>query len=1313
MIKRKNKSIQKKTVKDIEEKRTGGQIALRGFGYQIKYSCYILLNFIDDNNKMIRFEGIEDVDLYKSTLSNNEKVEHIQLKYSTGKVDASFFNSILKNYLEVYLSDNKNINRIFKLVYDAEVSEGNLSKLVNKNLDNRSKIYWEDKIQELKNQYRDWNWDNFNFDDLYSQMEFENLKSDYLIESIDKLIIERFDVALGNEILFRNALFYNVFHMAKKRQEISYDKLLEIIENTKDSIAKGYQNPAYNWIDRIDFDAIKVNDNIQYFEGKKATPADIIKGYPIRRSALEEKIKKSLTNNKITVIKSSSGQGKSTLAWQVAYDLKNEYSIYKLNWCNKSEEINNIIEFFNSRLKLGEKLLIIIDNLDEDTKEWNKLAQALNEKISINYSVLITTREDDWYNLSGDQSNIIGLNIIKIFVDYEQAEQVYLNLKMKNMIHGNIKRWQTAWEKVKDKNILIEYIYLLTHGEMIEERISSQLRKLKYEKNSREKYEILRIIALADVIGIRLRMDKLIKKFTAMYTSVDLNEIIQSIENEYFIKFDKNTNYIEGVHPVRSRYIIDTNHEYYDIEVTFIKLLDSIDELYVGKIYSQIPNYIQSDKDEFYKKLASIDCNKSYEYMCNAIQGIFCGDISKYYSDNKDIFDDADTHGGLPLFVHEINPWNNKEFGNEVKPLSAMSKFNEGKSNIEYLLNLTKKINKHNVKQANYYIYAYYLFEELKNQKIKRIKFKFADLANWLRRINKRFDILTPIDFYEIWSERNEWDFNELSRLINVFYLLSKEKYEEFVFKFKKEILTYLEIKTDSVKLFEKDESIHVEYILLPQDMQKSNEESMKRINHIYSFLPIYKLYCSNSIKPDIDCLKNFSSYIDNSHKEIAAETVKLSFNSDLNILWNKSILSQYEFESIYEWQEYWINVRKDIVEFLKLNIEILEKKIKGKNINNVIKIDTIREDIIKKLVIKRPFPHEERPFEERVLINDSIHEFKKGYFSYIQNYIRQFINIIKKDSNLSNLAVMNLMNCKYELRNMQKCFNKICNNSILYFSSEKLEKDEEYWINKLTELNEYYLNNDIHLNFNRDDVRNWHEKKLKILKRRINNIINNAEKNSIFKFITASKFIVEGILKTIPIGIKGFDIADGDNWETLLLSLIPLEEINVDYILLIIINERNKTLYRGFKINVNLFKELKNSINRNEHFHFRSEMVIPYIITDKELEYFNEPLTIEENIKTEKLENIDICLLYLWEYTQYRQLFYKTNGEEKKYLFNKIVEQENKISNCLEKIINTNKFENIKILINLTKSVLKEGVDFGNDELNIWINKFYGLGGQ
>lgn len=604
--KKQNIKIKKrKSILEIEEGRTGGQIALMGYDYQLVYSCYKALEFLDTENKSIKLEGIEDVDTFSSILDDSMIVEHIQLKHSKDKQDASFFDSILSNFLEVYLTDKQNTNRYFKLVYDMEIAKGNLTKIITNKLDKGTIKFWTDKIDKIKADKSHWDWTNFDFQTFCKQLKFEKLSQIELEQKVSSLMIDKFDISTGNEKLFIDSLFYSVFQAAKNRRTITHSMLLEIVQSVKDDVARGIENPAFHWFDKIDFSKLKsTKETSGYYEGKKATPADIINGLPIRRENLEKEIETSITENKITVIKSSSGQGKTTLAWQVAYNLSKEFAVYKLNWCKDTKEIDNIVEYINSRLKLGEKTLIVLDNLDVDLKEWNKLAQLLEEKVTLNYRLLITSREDDWFTFAGDQTNLAKLKIISINLNKEQAQKIYETLNEKDKIHSSILNWQSAWEKVEKKQILIEYVYLLTHGEMLEDRLSQQLKNINSGKDSAVKIDILRLITLADVIGIQLRSDKLIQEITnEPGVGYDLNGVLESLENEFFLNTEKGS-YVEGLHPVRSQHISDKLHLFFPVSRTLTKLLSIVDERNIAKLFSQIPLHIDIEQDEFYSALS-------------------------------------------------------------------------------------------------------------------------------------------------------------------------------------------------------------------------------------------------------------------------------------------------------------------------------------------------------------------------------------------------------------------------------------------------------------------------------------------------------------------------------------------------------------------------------------------------------------------------------------------------------------------------------------------------------------------------------------
>ena len=390
----------KASIEELQESRNGGQIALRGYSYQFLYSCYLMLSCKDENT-VFNLEGIEDIDKIVST-SDEQKTMHIQLKYSENKQDASFMKSVLKNFLEAYLLDK---NRAFKLVYDFSVAKGHLSKLVNNILDSDELQYWKATVDEIKNENPQWNWNQLDFDDLISKVSYENIKKAVLAERVEIALIENYDITTDNIKLFANSIKMFCFEKMETRSAVSLNDLKHQIELVKFDISKGAENPAHGWIEKVNFNELTDQES-SYYEGKKATPMDIVKGLPVSRVLLEKDIRTSVNNYMVTVIKSSSGQGKTTLALKTQYGLQKEYTPYQLINCSDRGTLRHIVEYFHARIRLGEKPLILIDNLDAHLSEWNQLVQLMQSDVKYNYKILITSRENDWYNYAGDLSNI-------------------------------------------------------------------------------------------------------------------------------------------------------------------------------------------------------------------------------------------------------------------------------------------------------------------------------------------------------------------------------------------------------------------------------------------------------------------------------------------------------------------------------------------------------------------------------------------------------------------------------------------------------------------------------------------------------------------------------------------------------------------------------------------------------------------------------------------------------------------------------------------------------------------------------------------
>lgn len=1234
---KKKKKAKKKPVKtslkELEKSRTGGQIALSGFTYQFLYSSFLILSEVDKTTAFL-LEGIEDIDKYKCEIKSNS-ITHIQLKYSTVKQDASFLTDVLKNYLEAYLIDK---THSFKLVYDFDVSKGNLSKLFNDKLDDTSKKHWREKIDNIKASNSTWNWQGFSFEDFIGKLSFERVSKDQLTIEIEKLLIDKYEILNDNISLYANGINILCLEKMEKRESVNKFELDSIIQNIKDDINKGAENEAHKWIKKIDFEASTVSDGESYFEGKKATPQDIAMKLPIRRVCLENEIAESIINNRVTVIKSSSGQGKTTIALQVAYNLSKEYTIYQLLWCNDVKELDNIMQYFKNRIKLGEKPLVIIDNLDSQLVEWNKLAQLMQEDISYNYKLLLTSREDDWYNYAGNLSNVQSLKTIKLVLSEDEAKDIFKVLRDVNKLHTSVSDWRKSWNHLAEKKLLIEYIYLLTHGEMISERVAHQIFEINKTDTGRIKCEILRKVCFADICGIKIAAPKLVKSLSEN-SSADYGEILKSIENEFLIRVDSIDKYIEGLHPVRSQHIVDRLHEYIEIEDTANEVVMITDIRYFSKIFSTLPQFI-SNKSIFYPKVVeNMMAFDELSLYLTALRGLLLGSVMNYYFQNQESFDDANNHGGLFIFSTELNPFTKfDDFDFQVNILDEMKEINPENSNIQYLCDLRDSVPKIEVSEMDIYFFCEALFNKLKGMKMPDNLSSYSSIAYWLINIDKRFNLSSSIDLNEMWLKIDKHENEDVSNLMYTCFLSNKDKFSSFVGNNIDIIVSYLMKSTDSLELSinDEDKRIHVKYLLSLNDVEKANEESVSRLKIICKTLPIYELYCADAIKPSLDILSGYK-IPDDAHKAMPIKNIVMMFKQDFTSLWNKAIMSNYECDSVYEWLEHWFGVREKInslmMKYVHYICNVLGSKPQGSIPNEIGLLIT---DINRNLIREVGYPNQNRPFENNYVPKKEFDKIKSSYFSSFQNFNNQFVGYIQRDKDQSRLAFVNLMNAKSALSSMQEYFESIVDEQgILLDEHKAIMMSEKENIELLEAACLYYNEHKPSKYFNKYAINTWYKANKRDLI--INSELALSKLAEEFTITFPKIYYQEGVLKYYPIIVHDLDVQDPQELIEFFYYCSSITTQDYNYLVVAIETGTNEISSRGFNAPFERLKVIKKVVDKDLE-DVSNNIMMPFPI-DLDIQFLNcfEQEFSYTVLEESKYNGIDNIFELLWGYGKYR----------------------------------------------------------------------------
>ena len=1238
----KKKKIQKKkkeivtpvrtSIDEIEQSRTGGQIAISGFSYQHLYSCYMVLSALDETTN-IRFEGIEDIDHYKCELTAKNRM-HIQLKYSTQKQDASFLKDVLKNFLEVYLFDS---SRDFKLVYDFDVAKGNLSKIFSNNLDKPSTSHWEKIVQCIKKENSHWNWNGFSFDSFIKKLQFERQSKSDLSEMIEQLLIKNYDISTGNYALFANGIKVCCLEKMEHRQTISKSELGAIIQNIKDDISKGPQNPAHNWIKRISFDVPSDINDISYFEGKKATPQDIAMQLPVRRINAENEVEESIKNNRVTVIKASSGQGKTTMAFQVAYNLRDEYSIYQLHWCNDSKELNNIVQYFKTRVRLGEKPLIIMDNLDAQQQEWNQLAQYFQEEASYNFKLLLTTREDDWYNYSGNLSNVKALQIVKLSLKEQEAKSIFEVLQKAKKLHQSITGWRGSWERVADKKLLIEYVYLLTHGEMLSDRIAHQIFQINNADTGRIKCEILRKVCLADICGIKIPVKKLITNLIET-TGCDYGELLKSIENEFFIRVDSNEKFVGGLHPVRSQHIVDKLHEFTEINDTVMQVVQLTESAYLPKLFSYLPKIISDSKENFYSEIVKILWSTdNHEKYVLTLRGLLSGSVMQYYKQNQNIFDDANNHGGLFLLSTELNPFTKfEEFGYALTTLDELKKITPDNANIKYLCNLRDSAVKVKLFETDIFYFSQAIFNTFKGQATINDIPSFSTIAYWLLNIDRSFNLSSQICLSDVWSAKDNYNIEIIANIMYTCFCGNKEIYMAFVRNNLPMIMEHLKRYTNSLKLYLNNNDaneIHVEYILLASDMRKGNEESVSRIKSICKSLPIFQTYCADAIQPKHDILSGYE-IPDDAHKAMPIRNIIMMFHQEFASIWNKTIMQNYECDSVFDWLSHWMTMRKNVVTFFESCTNAFYKLLQGKPIGSLaIVIDNLREDINKALIKEYRYPNQDGPFEEKPVIPKGLSKIKSDYFGSIQNFSNQLVKFMLRDKEQSRLASINLTTAQSSSNRMQKYFGDITyEQQLLIKEHEELCTLEERNIQGLLITCQYFQAHEPSKYFSKYVIKTWYDKNYTQFLINTRTALKSLSEE--FSISYPERYYHDGILMYYPIITLDLDVLNPEALIKLLYLCTPITAFGFDYLVIASSNKQNQIIH-GLKVPMKLLNDLKVAIETEDEELIQTiSPPFPEEIGKQFLDCFTEQYDLFVHTPSE-YEGIDSILELLWKFSR------------------------------------------------------------------------------
>lgn len=314
------------------------------------------------------------------------------------------------------------------------------------------------------------------------------------------------------------------------------------------------------------------------------------------------------------------------------------------------------------------------------------------------------------------------------------------------------------------------------------------------------------------------------------------------------------------------------------------------------------------------------------------------------------MFNDANSHGGLFIISTEVCPLATfNEFGVSIDILDKMKGTMSENENIKYLCKLRDSIPTCEPHETFVYTFGYCLCRKLLQFSFseKNDIASYATLSEWIYNIDPSFNLSINFPLNSIWKEPEKLSLGCISTLMYISFCGNKHVYEKFIAKNLDLILGYLKRQTKSHKIYIDTEknAVHVEYILRLYDIKTGNKESVSRLKYICKTLPIYNWYCSDSLKTTLNLLSAYT-IPDAVHKEMPIRNIVIMFHQNLILLWDKTIMSNYEFDTVTEWLEYWFDVRKRICLLADKCCTCIYKLLGGKPLGSLAReVDQLREE--------------------------------------------------------------------------------------------------------------------------------------------------------------------------------------------------------------------------------------------------------------------------------------------------------------------------------------------------------------------------------
>jgi hypothetical protein len=607
----------------------GAQNALKGYHHQFIYSLVRILACEESEHAFFPEGKYEDLDIYDA---NGRVIEIIQVKslkrtLTFSDVLNSDKNSFIKRALSVHKEAGTPKIRL--------VSYGAVNKDIQQLAD---KVYPQDFIAKLTNLG-------------LNEVEIEILKTSFELETVtEQSIYQKLRLKLEQQKLYPDIkitldLLINwICDAARTKQmlnrKITVEQLLTIgqFQNERINFVKHFGSlikPIIN--DEIDNDTRQKLKN-DFYQGVSAKYSHVLADADVIREEKLKEIHSKSQKSDIIFIHGASGQGKSTLAYRYIYEYCANTTVFELRGI--PNEMSSLYELINSLEGIAKGInfpITLYLDVNPGHKEWIKIIEELASKKVFKFIVAI--RAEDWNAI--EIGGKYKFEEVELLFDKDEANSIYqlLNRFSQDLQFTN---FEEAWTNFGESGPLMEFVYLITQKESLPSKIKQQINRIRDNDNSlvKEKMEILRNVALCDFYGSEINIAKL-----ASYLQIGKDailRILELLEKEYLLKTLHGRLYIKGLHPIRSKIIVEIlfDEELFKKSEYSLNAIEFISDSSIYNFYLNVFRKAKLSPNAFVKKIKNYSPNSWQAYYL-ILKSLIWSGIEDYLIVNNTVIEDV------------------------------------------------------------------------------------------------------------------------------------------------------------------------------------------------------------------------------------------------------------------------------------------------------------------------------------------------------------------------------------------------------------------------------------------------------------------------------------------------------------------------------------------------------------------------------------------------------------------------------------------------------------------------------------------------